>query len=70
MILDYGYGVDLDFIFGLPGETPEDLEKTLDYFNEILLSSKKIRIHTHTFMPLPGTPYSNAPKGKVSKENG
>ena len=68
VILDYGYGVDLDFIFGLPGETSADLHKTLDYFNEILRSSKKIRIHTHTFMPLPNTPYSNEPVGVIQPE--
>jgi len=68
LILDYGYGVDLDFIFGLPGETKEDLIKTLEYFKEISLSSKKIRIHTHTFMPLPGTPFSNEPVGVILPE--
>ena len=68
LILDYGYGVDLDFIFGLPGETKEDLNKTLEYFKEISLSSKKIRIHTHTFMPLPGTPFSNEPVGIILPE--
>lgn len=65
MILDYGYGVDLDFIFGLPGETEEDLELSLSYFKEILRSSKKIRIHTHTFMPLPGTFFSTEPVGVI-----
>ena len=68
MILDYGYGVDLDFIFGLPGETPEDLQLTLDFFNDVLHSSKKIRIHTHTFMPLPGTPFANEPVGIIRPE--
>lgn len=68
LILDYGYGVDLDFIFGLPGETEEDLNQTLEYFNEILHSSKKIRIHTHTFMPLPGTPFENEPVGVIQPE--
>jgi len=65
LILDYGYGVDLDFIFGLPGETEQDLALTLDFFHEVLQSSKKIRIHTHTFMPLPGTPFSDEPVGVI-----
>ncbi len=68
LFLDYGYGVDLDFIFGLPGETVDDLNRTLEYFNEILHSSKKIRIHTHTFMPLPGTPFENEPIGVIQPE--
>lgn len=68
LILGYGYGVDLDFIFGLPGETEEDITLTLQFFRDILKSSKKIRIHTHTFMPLPGTPYSSEPVGQIAPE--
>jgi B12-binding domain/radical SAM domain protein len=65
MILDYGYGADLDFIFGLPGETESNLDETLNYFEDVLKSTKNIRIHTHTFMPLPGTPFSNEPIGVI-----
>ncbi|MHA1729953.1 MAG: TIGR04013 family B12-binding domain/radical SAM domain-containing protein [Promethearchaeota archaeon] len=68
LILDFGYGVVLDFIFGLPGETNTDIELTLDFFKEILLNPKKIRIHTHTFMPLPMTPFENEPVGKIGPE--
>ena len=50
LILDYGYGVDLDFIFGLPGETSEDLHETLEFFKDILTSSKKIRIHSRLLL--------------------
>lgn len=68
LILDYGYGVDVDFIFGLPGETAKDRELTLEYFESILHDNKKIRIHTHTFMPLPGTPFWHEPVGKIDRE--
>ncbi|MHA1869399.1 MAG: radical SAM protein, partial [Promethearchaeota archaeon] len=68
LILDYGYGIDLDFIFGLPEETREDKLKTIEFFKETLVSGKNIRIHTHTFMPLPGTPYENMPPGELDKE--
>jgi radical SAM superfamily enzyme YgiQ (UPF0313 family) len=60
IITDYDFGVDVDFIFGLPDEKQEDIDITIDYFNEILKSTKKIRIHAHTFMPLPGTPYKDS----------
>jgi B12-binding domain/radical SAM domain protein len=66
IITDNGYGVDLDFIFGLPGETENDIELTKNYFNTVLRSSKKIRIHTHTFMPLPGTPFEKEKYGVIS----
>lgn len=65
---DYDYGVDVDFIFGLPGETQEDLGLTIDFFKSVLKGTKKIRIHTHTFMNLPGTPWENEPVGKISPE--
>ncbi|MBD3353521.1 MAG: TIGR04013 family B12-binding domain/radical SAM domain-containing protein, partial [Candidatus Lokiarchaeota archaeon] len=52
ILTEYGYGVDIDFIFGLPGETKSDIDKTIDFFKEILKSPKKILIHTHKFMPL------------------
>ncbi|MHA1339988.1 MAG: TIGR04013 family B12-binding domain/radical SAM domain-containing protein [Promethearchaeota archaeon] len=68
IILDYGFGVDLDFIFGLPGETEEDKQLTIQFFKNILNSSKKVRIHTHTFIPLPGTPFQNKTAGKLSAE--
>jgi B12-binding domain/radical SAM domain protein len=67
-ILDYGYGVDIDFIFGLPEEKEEDIQLTMDFFNEVLRSAKRIRIHTHAFMPLPGTPYQYEPVGVITED--
>ncbi len=67
-ILDYGYGVDSDFIFGLPEEKEEDIQLTIDFFKDILHSTKKIRIHTHAFMPLPGTPYQYKPVGVIRED--
>ncbi|MBI5744061.1 MAG: TIGR04013 family B12-binding domain/radical SAM domain-containing protein [Elusimicrobia bacterium] len=43
-----------DFIFGLPGETRADEKETEALIEE--LSAKGAIIHTHAFMPLPGTP--------------
>jgi radical SAM superfamily enzyme YgiQ (UPF0313 family) len=57
---------NVDLIFGLPGETSDDLKATLDLAEE--LTSLGARIHGHTFMPLPGTPLKNAPPGKISPE--
>lgn len=68
IITDYDFGVDVDFIFGLPEENQDDVDLTIDYFNEVLKSTKKIRIHAHTFMPLPGTPYEHVNTGRLTPE--
>lgn len=44
---------NVDFIFGLPDENEEDIEKTLKIINEIVKLGA--RIHAHYFMPLPQT---------------
>jgi B12-binding domain/radical SAM domain protein len=58
-----GFKVDIDFIFGLPGETKEDIEKTIKVMKDFMKMGAKI--HAHTFMPLPQTPYAKAKPGKV-----
>jgi B12-binding domain/radical SAM domain protein len=47
----------LDFIFGLPNETENDINETINFIDE--LSKSGAIIHTHSFSPLPGTPFSN-----------
>ena len=59
-----GFRVDIDFIFGLPGETREDLEETIKVIEK--LAAMGARIHAHTFMPLPGTPFAEAPPGRIN----
>lgn len=44
----------VDFIFGLPGETPADEEATINLIEDLLPLGAKV--HAHSFMPLPGTP--------------
>ena len=50
--------INVDFIFGLPGESEEDIKLTIGMMKE--LSNKGARIHAHSFIPLPQTPFSNA----------
>ena len=59
----HGFRSDVDFIFGLPGETREDVEESLRLAERLV--SLGARIHAHTFIPLPGSPYSEAPPGKI-----
>ncbi len=54
----------LDFIFGLPGETAEDEEASMEMISR--LSAMGAMIHTHAFMPLPGTPLAGAPGASIS----
>ena len=60
-----GVSVSLDFIFGLPGETKEDIEKTIKVMRDFIKMGAKI--HAHTFMPLPQTPFAKAKPGKVDR---
>ncbi len=61
--LEHGFQPNVDFIFGLPGEEPADVEATLALMRR--LTEAGARVHGHTFMPLPGTPFKNAPPGRV-----
>ena len=65
LILDYGFTPEVDFIFGLPGETKEDVEETLRLMEWI--TTKGGRVHAHTFMPLPGTPWEGEKPGTIPK---
>ncbi|MBD3186397.1 TIGR04013 family B12-binding domain/radical SAM domain-containing protein [Candidatus Bathyarchaeota archaeon] len=67
IITSSGFKIDLDFIFGLPGELKEDVIENMDFLNEIL-KNKRVRIHSHVFMPLPGTPFENEKPGTLDGE--
>lgn len=53
--IKFGFTVNVDFIFGLPGETQKDAKETFKFIEK--LSKLGARIHGHTFIPLAGTPY-------------
>ena len=53
----------VDLIFGLPGEEADDVAATLRLMEDLV--DMGALLHTHTFMPLPGTPLEDAPPGKV-----
>jgi B12-binding domain/radical SAM domain protein len=46
-----GFDANVDFIFGLPGETEKDAEQTIKVMEDLVKLGA--RIHAHTFMPLP-----------------
>jgi len=51
-----GFDANIDFIFGLPGETDHDTELTIKVIGDLVKIGA--RIHAHTFMPLPQTPFA------------
>lgn len=59
-----GLTANVDFIFGMPGETEDQAHETILFCRE--LAAMGARIHTHTFLPLPGTPWRHEPPGVVS----
>ncbi len=66
LCLKYGLLPKVDFIFGLPEEREEDIRATVKVMRELIEMGAKI--HAHTFIPLPGTPFSRKPPGRLSLE--
>ncbi|MFC7272449.1 TIGR04013 family B12-binding domain/radical SAM domain-containing protein [Paractinoplanes rhizophilus] len=64
--VEEGFQINVDMIFGMPGEDRADVDASLALARE--LADLGARIHAHTFMPLPGTPWRDAPPGDVSPE--
>ncbi len=56
--------INVDFIFGLPGENENDVVLTIEMMKK--LSDKGARIHAHSFIPLPQTPFSREPAGRIA----
>jgi B12-binding domain/radical SAM domain protein len=63
LAVEAGFRPSVDFIFGLPGEEEADREATRRQMGA--LARMGARIHAHAFDPLPGTPWSRAPRGAI-----
>jgi len=61
--ISFGIKPNIDFIFGLPGETEEDAKRTADVMQDLIKIGA--RIHCHIFSPLPQTAFCNKPAGKI-----
>ncbi|MFA6433581.1 MAG: TIGR04013 family B12-binding domain/radical SAM domain-containing protein [Elusimicrobiales bacterium] len=59
-----GFDANVDFIFGLPGETEHDARSTIKVMEDLVKLGA--RIHAHTFMPLPQTPFAGETPGALS----
>ncbi|MBI5362314.1 MAG: TIGR04013 family B12-binding domain/radical SAM domain-containing protein [Planctomycetes bacterium] len=60
-----GFTANVDFLLGLPGEEPSDVDATVALMERLMALGA--RVHGHTFMPLPGTPFRDAPAGALDE---
>jgi B12-binding domain/radical SAM domain protein len=66
LVVEAGLKCIVDFIFGLPGETPADRDLTIAAINR--LAGLGATINSHFFYPLPGTPLAHTVAGPPDKE--
>jgi B12-binding domain/radical SAM domain protein len=59
-----GFRPNVDLLFGLPSEGEAEAAASVALAQR--LADLGARVHSHTFMPLPGTPLRSAPPGRVS----
>jgi B12-binding domain/radical SAM domain protein len=66
LTVEAGMRPDVDFLFGLPGETDDDRAATIALAERI--ADRGARVHSHAFMPLPGTPLAGAVPAAIAPE--
>lgn len=64
LVLKWGFAANVDFMFGLPGETEEDEAATIDLMQR--LADMGATIHSHSFIPLPATPFADEEPPRLS----
>ncbi|NOZ21731.1 MAG: TIGR04013 family B12-binding domain/radical SAM domain-containing protein [Planctomycetes bacterium] len=64
LIAEHGFVPSVDFLFGLPHATESDEQATIDLM--FRLADMGAQIHSHTFIPLPGTPLADYPPPRLS----
>lgn len=68
LLVEFGLKPHVDFIIGIPGETTSEQSELLD-FMEDMVRCFRIRIHMHTFFPLPGSLWANKRAETVTPES-
>lgn len=66
MSFDCGFTPHVDMMFGLPGETDEELKASIEMCEE--LARMGAMVHGHVFMPLPGSDFESMPPGILDSE--
>lgn len=59
----HGFRPDVDIILGIPGETEEDMQATIDLARKVVELGGKL--HLHYYIPLPGTPIGLRPPAPI-----
>ena len=67
IVREHGIIPYVDIIFGLPSENDEDRARTRELMK--LVIDKGGIIHSHVFIPLPGTPFERFPPGRITRED-
>ncbi len=67
LLREFGFQPHLDFIIGNPDETEEDQFELIDFMDQ-MLKDYAIRIHMHTFVPLPDTPWENKLQSPINEK--
>jgi B12-binding domain/radical SAM domain protein len=65
--LDCGFVPHVDMIFGLPGESIEELHQSVELC--YTLAEMGAKTHGHVFMPLPGSAFERMPPGRLDPES-
>jgi len=65
--LECGFVPHVDMIFGLPGETTEEMHESVELCYK--LAEMGAKTHGHVFMPLPGSAFEEMPPGRLDQES-
>ncbi len=64
LCLEHGFAPHVDFLFGMPGEEEADIDASFALMDRLVARGAKV--HGHTFLPLPGTPFRRAAPGSLT----
>lgn len=67
LCVEAGFRPDVDLLVGLPGETAEDRRASMALSERLVALGA--RMHSHAFMPLPGTPLRDSTPSDVDEDS-
>ena len=67
LLREFGFMPHVDFIVGNPDETFEEQYELVDFMEE-MIDKFAIKVHMHTFTPLPATPWEHKQQSPISEK--
>ena len=67
LLREFGFMPHVDFIVGNPDETFEEQFALVDFMEE-MIDKYKIKVHMHTFTPLPSTPWEHKNQSPIHED--